>query len=99
MCFLVAVTQLLAQTKTITGKVLDEKGAPVVNASVLVKGSTKGTTTGQDGSFSISVPATAKALVISSVNFSTQEVAIKGGSVSVTLQSATASLDEVVVVG
>lgn len=99
MCFLVAVTQLLAQNKTITGKVLDEKGAPVVNASVLIKGSTKGTTTAQDGSFTLSVPATAKTLVVSSVNFTTQEVSIKGGSVSVTLQSSTSSLDEVVVVG
>ncbi|MFC4233444.1 SusC/RagA family TonB-linked outer membrane protein [Parasediminibacterium paludis] len=99
MCFLVAVTQLLAQTKTITGKIVDEKGTPVVNASVLVKGTTKGTTTSQDGSFTLSVPSTAKALVISSVNFTTQEVTIKSTSVNVTLQSSTSSLDEVVVVG
>jgi TonB-dependent starch-binding outer membrane protein SusC len=94
-----AVTQLLAQNKTVTGKVLDEKGTPVANASVLIKGSTKGTTTSQDGSFSLSVPANAKALVISSVNFATQEVSIKGAYVGVTLQSSTSSLDEVVVVG
>ncbi|MDI9365715.1 MAG: SusC/RagA family TonB-linked outer membrane protein [Flavobacterium sp.] len=99
MCLLVAVTQLLAQNKTVTGKVVDEKGAAVAGASVVVKGSTKGTTTGSDGSFSISVPETAKALVISSVNFTTQEIAIKGSSVSITLQSTTSSLDEVVVVG
>ena len=96
---LVSTTIAIAQNKTVTGKVTDEKGAPVANASVLVKGTTKGVTTNADGSFSISVPTTAKALIISSVNFTTQDVSIKGSSVAVTLQSNIASLDEVVVVG
>ncbi|MBC7652639.1 MAG: SusC/RagA family TonB-linked outer membrane protein [Deinococcales bacterium] len=98
LCLLLAVSQLFAQNKIITGKVVDEKGIPVFNATVLLKGSTKGTTTGTDGSFSISVPTTAKTLVISSVNYNQEEVSIKGSSINVTLQSTTASLDEVVVV-
>lgn len=98
LCLLLVASQLLAQNKTVTGKVLDEKGVPVANVSVLVKGTTIGTTSKQDGSFSISVSSSAKILVISSVNFTSQEVPIKGASVSVTLQSSTASLDEVVVV-
>ncbi len=99
LCFLLAVTQLLAQNKTVTGKVVDEKQGPVANASVLIKGSAKGVTTMQDGSFTLSVPATAKTLVISSVNFTTVEVAIKSTLINVTLQSSTSSLEEVVVVG
>lgn len=59
--------QLLAQ-KTITGKVTDEKGDPIPNASVMVKGSTTGTVTSNDGTFSITLPANAKTLVFSSVN-------------------------------
>lgn len=95
----VFTTFAMAQNKTVTGKVTDEKGAPVANASVVVKGTTKGVTTSVDGSFSISVPNTAKSLVVSSVNFISQDVSIKGNNVSVTLQANTASLDEVVVVG
>lgn len=98
MCLLVAVTQLLAQNKTVTGKVTDEKGEPVANASVLIKGSTKGTTTKQDGSFTISI-TDAKALVISSVGFASQEVSTKNTDIKVTLKSTASSLDEVVIVG
>jgi TonB-linked SusC/RagA family outer membrane protein len=99
MCFLVAVTQLLAQNKTVIGKVTDEKGVPIANASVVVKGTTKGVTTSVDGSFSLSVPSTAKTLVISSVNFSPVEMSIKGTPILVKLQPENALLEEVVVVG
>ena len=95
----VFTTFAMAQNKTVTGKVTDENGAPVANASVLIKGTTKGVTTGNDGSFSISVPSTAKSLVISSVNFASKEVVIKGSVITVALLSSTSSLDEVVVVG
>jgi TonB-linked SusC/RagA family outer membrane protein len=96
----VFTTFAIAQNKTVTGKVTDEKGAPVANASVVVKGTTKGVTTNNDGSFSLSVPASSKALVISSVSFSIREVSItKASSLLITLQSTSSSLDEVVVVG
>jgi TonB-linked SusC/RagA family outer membrane protein len=94
----VSTTLAMAQNKTVTGKVTDEKGAPVANASVVVKGTTKGVTTSADGSFSVAVPATAKTLVISSVNFLSQDVAIKSGIIAVSLKSTNATLDEVVVV-
>jgi TonB-linked SusC/RagA family outer membrane protein len=92
-------TFAMAQNKTVTGKVTDEKGAPVANASVLVKGTTKGVTTNNDGSFSISVPATAKTLVVSSVGFTAKDVSIKGSSLNVSLQASSATLDEVVITG
>jgi FlaG/FlaF family flagellin (archaellin) len=44
MCIMLAASQLIAQTRTITGKVTDDKGAPVPNASITVKNSTVGTT-------------------------------------------------------
>lgn len=96
----VFTTFAMAQNKTVTGKVTDDKGAPVANASVLVKGTTKGVTTDSDGSFSISVPSTAKSLIISSVNFTAQEISIGSkNSIAVKLQSALNDLSEVVVVG
>src|SRR6185436_7114666 len=94
------IVQLHAQDKTITGRITDEKGSPVPKASVVAKGTKNGTSTSDDRLYSIVVPATAKALVISSVNFETIEVSIGSGNVlNVTLKTSTASLQEVVIVG
>lgn len=91
--------QLLAQ-RTITGKVTDEKGEPVPNASVMVKGSNTGTVTKSDGTYSITVPANAKHLVISSVDMATEEISIgTQTTINTTLRGADKSLQEVVVVG
>lgn len=89
-----------AQNKTISGKITDELNEPVAGATVVVKNSKTGTTTNDAGEFSISVPASAKILVISSVGFGSKEVTITGDIINVTLQKvANANLEEVVVVG
>ena len=51
----------------------DDAGNPVARASVIVKGTSSGTQTNDDGTFSISVPNNRSVLVISSVGMSTQE--------------------------
>lgn len=91
----------LAQDKVITGRVTDSSGRGVPGTSVSVKGqAARGTTTGTDGAFSLSVPASAATLVFSSVGYGSQEVAVAGRtSVTVTLQATAGSLNEVVVVG
>lgn len=89
--------QALAQ-RTITGKVTDDKGVPVPNASVVVKGTTVGTTTKDDGSYSIVVPANGKALIFSAVDMTTNEANIgSSATVNVKLVSEEKSLSEVVV--
>jgi TonB-linked SusC/RagA family outer membrane protein len=99
-CSLLLVGNTWAQNRTITGKVLDDKKAPVSNASIIVKGTTNGTYTKEDGTFSINIQSTAKTLVISSVNFESQEVSIgKNSSFNISLYPADNKLDEVVVVG
>src|SRR5687768_5765671 len=91
--------QLFAQ-KTVTGKVTDEKGDPIPNASVLVKGSNTGTVTNTDGVFSLTVPANAKTIIVSSVNMGTEEITIGSQTnINVSMKSADKSLQEVVVVG
>ncbi|MBU7577792.1 MAG: SusC/RagA family TonB-linked outer membrane protein, partial [Flavihumibacter sp.] len=88
-----------AQTKTISGKVTDSKdGSPVVGATVLVKGTSSGVQTGADGSFTITVPASAKTLVISSVGFASQEISTSAASFAIALGPDNAALGEVVVV-
>lgn len=92
--------QLLAQNRTITGKVTDDKGNPIPNVSVIIKGTNTGTVTKVDGTYSISVPSTAKSLVFSSVDMVSQEVSIGSRSeISVSLRPDDKSLQEVVVVG
>ena len=96
----VTFTQLaFSQTKVITGTVSDATNAPIQGASVTPKGSKGGTTTGVDGSFTITVPENVNTLVVSSVGFVRQEVSITGSTVTVSLQNSNESLNDVVVTG
>jgi iron complex outermembrane receptor protein len=96
-CF---VTLANAQEKTVAGKVTDAKdGSALQGVSVFVKGSTKGTQTGPDGTFKIKVPSGATALTFSSIGFTSQDVTIGTGDVFVKLIQTNASLNEVVVIG
>lgn len=91
----------IAQTRTVSGRVTDEKGNGLANASVVVKGTNIGTTTGPDGSFSLSIPSKAASLVVSYVGLADKEIALTtSNEYNVNLTAATKnSLDEVVVVG
>ncbi len=91
----------MAQTRTVTGKVTDEKGAPIPNVSVLVRGTTNGTTTATDGSYSITLPANAKELQFTSLSYDPVTVTIGNKtSISVSMAAAgTKELGEVVVTG
>ncbi len=90
--------QAMAQ-RTVTGKVTDNKGAPLPNVSVQVKGTGSGTVTKEDGTYSLVLPANASTLVFSSVDMATQEFRITSSSIySVTLASENKNLDEVVVI-
>ena len=88
-----------SQNKTITGKILDDKGAPVQGATVTVKGTKVATSSAADGTFRLGVPSGATTLTISSVGFTTQDVAISGETANVSLVPTTSGLNEVVVVG
>ena len=98
----VLFTQVLsAQNKTITGKITDSKdGSPVVGASVQARGSQKGTSTGADGAFTLSVAPAVTSIIVTSVGFDRQEIDITGKSeISVSLVASNSALNEVVVVG
>lgn len=81
------IGQLSAQNRTVSGKVTDAAGTAVSNASVIVKGTRVGTTSNANGNFSFTVPANAKALIVSAVGLASIEVSIPAsGNVGVTLQ-------------
>lgn len=90
-------SQSTQQAKTITGKVVDVAGEPIIGASVLVKGSSTGSVTNIDGKFSVEVPV-GSTLVVSFVGYATEEVKVGAASdYTVTLKDDTQSLSEVVV--
>jgi len=100
--FAVSVQVVSAQDRTVTGRVTDSKdGSPVAGASVQPKGSRTGTSTKPDGTFSLSVGSNVTTLVITSVGYESQEVAIAGkSSVEVSFVATFGSnLNEVVVTG
>jgi TonB-linked SusC/RagA family outer membrane protein len=92
--------QLWAQQRTITGKVTDASGNPIPNASVIVKGTKAGITANADGTYSISVPASAKILVFSSIDSEPQEVIIGTQTIiNASLKAVEKTLGDVVVTG
>ena len=92
--------QLFAQTRTITGRVTDNKGMPLANVSVQVKSKGAGTVTNADGSYSINVGPDDKALVFTSVGLGVEELSIAGRSdFNVQLTAGSKVEEEVVVVG
>jgi TonB-linked SusC/RagA family outer membrane protein len=97
---LLATSGLLAQTRTLTGKVTDEKGVGIPNASVVIKGTTTGTVTNTEGSFSLSVPSSARTLVVSSVGLAAREIDITSANAyTVQLTASAGDLQTVVVTG
>ncbi len=101
--FLLVYTGLTvnAQIKhSITGIVNDDRGNPMPNSSVIVKGTTNGVTTDVNGTFTINVPDSKSVLVVSSVGYKAKEIVVGNStSLSIDLVPSVNSLNEVVVVG
>jgi len=98
-CFVLIGVSGFAQ-QTVSGIITDtDSGEPLIGASIVAKGTTVGTISDIDGSYSLNVPDGANAIVISYTGYTDKEVAIDGqSSINVTL-GAGKLLDEVVVVG
>ncbi|MBL7740907.1 MAG: TonB-dependent receptor [Chitinophagaceae bacterium] len=92
-------SEITVKELKVSGKVTSSAGEPLLGVSVNVKGSTIGTTTDNNGSYSLTVPDDA-VLVFSSVGYASIEEKVAGRSVvDVVLQVSTQTLDQVVVVG
>ena len=87
------------QESKVSGTVTDEKGEPVIGASVVVVESKQGTITDIDGKFLVNVPKNGH-LKVSYIGYETQEVAVKNGQLlKIVLKEESTALNEVVVVG
>lgn len=90
----------LAQNRTVSGKVTDDKGAAVSRASVKPNQGNGGVTTDDLGNFTITIPNGVRQLTVSSVGFQTQTIDVGAdGVANVALVSTVSSLNDVVVVG
>lgn len=99
--FLFISPGLFAQ-KTVTGKIISSVDkAPIIGATIEIKGTKTATASGTDGSFSVKVPSESSVLVISAIGFERVEypVAGRGTLGDIELRSMAAGLNEIVVVG
>lgn len=96
--FMVTVSAL-AQSKTVTGQVVDNLGEPVIGANIQVKGTSEGTMTDANGNFSLKVADNAT-LRVSFIGYTTQDVKVGNKSkLTISLEEDSQTLDDVVVVG
>ncbi len=87
--------------RSVKGRVTDESGAPVIGATVILKGTTTGTATNAAGEYAIDIRQADAVLVFSLIGYNKVEVALSEGQTQadVTLKSEAIAMDNVVVVG
>jgi len=92
--------QVMGQDRVVTGKIIDQDGAPILGVSIQIQGTSQGTITNNDGNFSISVDGPNAILMFSYVGMTRQEITVGSNTViDVTMLVDSETLDEVVVVG
>ena len=101
-CLLLAATVAHAQPRTVSGTVADKQtGEPMPGVSVVLKGSTLGTTTDSKGAFQLKLPAQQGTLLFSFLGYKPLEIQAGGNKdvFDVTLDKETLDIEQVVVVG
>lgn len=92
-----AESQIAEQQKTVSGKVVDSKGEPLIGVTVLEKGTTNGAITDFDGNYSLNVAGASSVLQFSYVGYKSVEYTAAKSIINVTLGEDTEVLEEVVV--
>lgn len=98
--FLCFTKQAAAQNRIINGSVVDQNNLPVNGASVSLQGATIGTTTDSSGKFILTIPSSAKSILVSYIGFIEQEIRLSSANTyTVILLPSSQTLTDVVVVG
>ena len=98
--FILTVSSGFAQTRSIRGKVVDESNIPIIGATVVIPGTSKGSLTDVEGAFTIEVASDAKTIQVTYVGYHPVNVALGNQTVfDIIMKENTAILDEVMVVG
>ena len=97
--FLFSTLATTAQTTTIKGVIIDDKGLPVAGATISEKGGQQTTVSAEDGSYTLNVK-TGASIIISYTGFGEREISTQGNAYKrIELKNLNTKLDEVVVVG
>ena len=100
---LLLATTSISLAQQLRGKIIDKNSVAITGASVVVKGTSKGTTSGQDGRFILDkLAAGTVKLAVSFVGYATKEVTVRvpqSTELEITLVETDAALDEVIVTG
>jgi len=100
MLFLCLSVVAFAQSQKVSGVVTDETGQSVPGVSILEKGTTNGTSTDNEGKYSLNVSGSNAILVFSFIGYTTQEITVGGRTtIDLPLSLDVKSLEEVVVTG
>lgn len=95
-----SVGVVLAQEKTISGKVTADQEGPLPGVNVTIQGTTTGVMTDVEGNYNLKVPGSNAVLVFSSVGYETQNITVGSQTtINVVLVSDVQALQEVVVTG
>lgn len=86
-------------SNAITGKVTDSNGEPIPYVNIMVKGTTIGTITDNEGNYSITIPNQAKELTYSFIGYKSKTLPISGNQMNVVLEENNVELNEVMIVG
>ncbi len=85
------------ESRTVTGKILDEHGQGYPGAGITIKGTSLGTVTDANGDFTLDVPAGKNVFIIQAVGYNTREITENDGTIKVTLQPSSRELEGAVV--
>ena len=97
---LLSAGSMLQEGHTVTGKVIDVNGDPIIGATVVIRGTTIGTITDAQGNYTLQNVSAGDFLVFSFVGMETSEVAVNDQtSIDLTMKETSVGLDEVVVIG
>ncbi|TRX59944.1 SusC/RagA family TonB-linked outer membrane protein [Fulvivirga sp. M361] len=99
--YIIGVSGLWAQEKTVSGKVTSvDDGSPLPGVNVVVRGTTSGTVTNIDGEYTVSVPGNARVIVFSFIGMATEEIEVNSQTViNVRMSPDVEQLSEVVISG
>jgi len=100
LCFCLAVSQLMAQTtRTVSGRITDDKGAALAGATIQARGTNAKTTTGADGRFTLTISTSVRNLDVTYVGMDSRTIALgrELANYNVAMVSSNNSLEDVVV--
>jgi hypothetical protein len=93
-------SSLSAQNQTVKGKITDTNGEGLTGVSILLKGTTNGTSTDINGNYSLNIPEDSGVLIVSYLGFISKEVPVNNrATINIQLEEDSKALSEVVVVG